>query len=382
MKYFPLIWSGIWRKPMRSTLTIASVIIAFVLFGLLQGINRGMDAAVKSLRLDRLYVMNRSNATHPQPLAHVHAVEKIPGVRSVAHWTYFAGFYQEARNQVGAIAVDTAEFFALYPEIKVPAAQLAAMEHTRNGAIIGLPLARKFGWKIGDQVPLMSNIWVQKTGGNAYTFTIVGIFELSGRSAVWDDAFFLNYDYFDEARAFANGTVHMIIAGLADPRSSPQIAREIDAQFENSDSQTRTRNEQAYARTQMRQVADVGLITNAIVGAVLFTLLFVTGNTMMQSVRERMPEFAILKTLGFSDWHVLALVLAEALLLCVAAALAGLAISRVIYPRLAYLFGSIEMPAAVILIGIGVAALAAIISAITPAWRVKTLSVVDALAGR
>ncbi len=381
MKYLPLVWAGLWRKRTRTILTFLSIATAFVLLGVLQGINQGMSAAVKRMHLDRLYVMNRVNATWPQPVTITKDIRKIPGVRHVGHWTYFAGFFREPRNMVGGMAVDAAEMFALYPELNVPADQVAAMLQRPMGIIIGRPLAERYGWKIGDHVPLGSLIWRQKSGASTWEFDIVGIFDLKGRSTLDPNNFFVNFDYFDEARG-GFGIVHMIVVGIADPRMAERISAQIDRTFMTSGSQTRTRNEQAYARTQMKQIGNVGLIANTVCGAALFTLLFVTGNAMTQSVRERTAEFAVLKTLGFSDRQVLVVVLSEALALCVVAALVGLAISRAIYPRVAAIFGPLQMPMTVLFTGIGMAVLVAALSALAPAMRAVRLNVVDALAGR
>jgi putative ABC transport system permease protein len=190
------------------------------------------------------------------------------------------------------------------------------------------------------------------------------------------------YEYFDEARAANRGTADRFIIRIGDPTRSTQTAAAIDKLFANSVHETRTQSEREQAQSQLKQVGDINFFTTAIVGAVFFTLLFLTANTMMQSVRERIPEFAVLKTIGFSDTSVLVLVLVEALCLCIFSAALGLAIATAIFPTLTAIFGGFNLPWIVIASGIVAAVLVALISACVPAWRVKQLRIVDAMAGR
>ena len=383
MKYFHLIWGGLWRRRTRTVLTSLCVIVAFLLIGVLQGLNHGMAAFVGKLNLDRLYVMNRISMLNEMPLSAMRDIEKVPGVEQVAYWGYFAGYFRDQRNRIGVVAADVATVFAMYPELKIDPAQLQAMARTRTGAIVSNTLAQRFGWKPGDRVPMQTSIWTNKSGSRAWYFDVVGIYERSGQSALSNDLFFINYDFFDDERAWSNGTVHLFMVKVDDPSRATSISKAIDALFVNSSSQTRTRSERAYAQAQLRQIGDMSLIANSIVGAVLFTLLFVTANTMMQAVRERIPEFAVLKTLGYSESKVLTLVLIEALLLCVVAALIGLGIATVIFSWLATaLFGSVSLPPVVLLVSVGLAVLIAVMSGLPAAWKIKRLDIVDALAGR
>jgi putative ABC transport system permease protein len=382
MKYVPLVWAGLRRKPVRSILTGLSIAVAFLLFGLLQGINQGTEFLIRDLHLDRLYVMNRVSGTMPQPFANLARVAEVPGVRAVAPWTFFAGYFRDSRNQIPAIATNLPVLFSLYPELKLPAEQLQAMERTRTGAIIGRPLALRFGWKVGDRVPLGTSIWQQSDGSPSWYFDVVGIFDVGSATPVYPNAFFINYDYFDEARATGKGLVHMFVTGISDPKQAAPVAKRIDALFVNSGTETRTQDERAYGRAQLRQIGDIQLIANSVVGAALFALLFVTANTMMQSIRERIPEFAVLKTIGFSDRKVLAIVLSESLLLCVFAAIVGLALAALLFPGVARIFGMIKLQSATILMGLAMAIVVAVLSGLPPAWRAKRLSIVDAFAGR
>jgi putative ABC transport system permease protein len=381
MKYFPLIWAGLWRKRTRTIFTLLSIITAFLLFGLLQGVNAAFSRGVAGANVDRLYVQSRISFTEPLPFADLPQIEAVPGVAGVAYASWFGTYYQDPKNFVFSFPGDMERYFSVYSELKLPHDQFDALIHTRTGAVIGRQLAEKYGWKIGDKVPLHSTIWVQKGGTSDWTFDIVGIYDNvddPGRS----NQFMFNHSYFDEARTFSKGMVGWYIVRLADPSRAVEVAAAIDHLFANSTYETKTVTEKENAQSFLKQIGDINFIVDAIVGAVLFTLLFLTGNMMMQSVRERTPEFAVLKTLGFSDQGVLALVLGESLLLCLVAAAIGLAIATAIFPMLKGVIGVVSLPVVVIFIGLGIAVFLALASGLPPAWRAKRLNIVDALAGR
>jgi putative ABC transport system permease protein len=383
MKYFRLVWAGLWRKKTRTVFTMISVVVAFLLFGLLQGINQGFGTALGSLDVDRLYVSARTSMTDGMPISYLSRIRSVPGVRAVSMWAYFGGYFREAKTPIPAFATDATELFKVYKEIKIRPEYIEAMEKTRTGVLVGEALAAKHGWKIGDRIPIGTSIWTNKNGSNTWEFDVVGTFDASEYGAGFP-TFYLNYSYFDEARSFGTGDVHYYIISVQDPTQADRISREIDAMFANSAVETRTQTESALAQSQLKQLGDINFIANAIVGAVLFTLLFLTANTMMQSVRERTSELAVLKTLGFSDAKVLTLVLVEALLLCLFAALLGIGLAALVFesPALQKLFGNFSMPAIVASMGLGIAVLLAFVSGFPPAWRARQLNIVDALAGR
>jgi putative ABC transport system permease protein len=272
--------------------------------------------------------------------------------------------------------------FEVYPEMKMPADQLQAMERTRNGAVVGATLAKQYGWKIGDRVPLLTSIWTKKDGKSSYDFEIVGIYTAPQLVSL-EQSFLINWDYFDESRSFGQGQVGWYIYRIRDSSQSTAISKQVDKLFENSLNETKTQNEQEFLQAQIKQLGNISFMVNAIVGAVMFTLLFLTGNTMMQSVRERIPELAVLKTLGFTDRAVTFLVLAESALLCVIAALVGLGLAAMIFPIAgSFMGGTPLLPAGALLAGVAVALALALLSGGPPAWRANRLTVVDALAGR
>ncbi|MBC7983710.1 MAG: ABC transporter permease [Candidatus Obscuribacterales bacterium] len=380
MKYFMLIWAGLWRKKTRTIFTMLSVIVAFLLFGLLQGFNLGFINALTNLNVSRLFTSNKYSMVEGMPIAHVRQIDSVKGVNAISHLTYFGGFYQDKRNSINVFAADVPVLFELYKELGVPREFSENMKRTRTGAIISRSLADRFGWKIGDKVPIGTSIWTKKDGRNDYQFDIAGIYE--GMGPTGPDGFYINFDYFDEERSFGNGGVHYFIIGVDDPLRADAVTKEIDALFANSNDETKTQTEQAFAASQIKQLGDINFIVNSIVGAVLFTLLFLTGNTMMQSMRERIPELAVLKTLGFSDAEVSTMVLFESILLCVFSALVGLTLASIGFLGLRAVLGPVAMPVSVILLGVGIAAALAIVSGLPPALRAKRLNIVDALAGR
>jgi putative ABC transport system permease protein len=305
----------------------------------------------------------------------------VPGVRQSTYIAGFTGFYQQKSNTLVAFATEVKTFFDLYPEWQIAPEQLAAMSRTRTGAIVAAPLMRAFGWKIGDRIPLRTSV-MKQDGSADWNFEIVGIYDVPS-NPVEANRILINYTYFDEARLMERGTAWAFVLAVADPTRSAQICAAVDAQFVNSAYETVTQDEKAYVQGQLRQLGDVSLMANGIVAAVLFTLLFLTGNTMMQSVRERTPELAILKTVGFSDRAVTLLVLIESALLCVLAASLGLAAAAAVFPITAALgIGGSALPLKVVVAGLALAVILALASGLPPAWRAQRLVIVDTLAGR
>jgi putative ABC transport system permease protein len=383
MKYLPLIWAGLWRKPIRTILTLLSVVVAFALFGLAQGLMAGLDALINQMSDTRLRIQSRVNITEPLPYAYLSRIESVPGVKGVGLYNFFAGYYQEPSNSLQVGAMDMARIPIMFPEITLPTEQVDTMLHTRNGALIGRALAEERGWRIGDEIPLRSNVWTRKDGAAEWTFKIVGMYDWKDHK-VPSNELWINYDYFDEARAFGNGTVTLYFARITDPARSGQIADAIDGLFANSPFETQTQNERDWIRARINQTGDIAFFINGIIAAAMVALLFLTFNTMVQSVRERTPELAVLKTYGYSNAKVVTLVLIEALVLCVGAASIGVAIAAQASPTF-FKFVNLDgvaFPSSVFAVGAAIGALVAVVSAALPAWGAQRLDVVHALAGR
>ena len=378
MKYLPLLWAGLWRKPMRTSLTLLSIAVAFVLFGILSGIDAGFSHTLAVSRLDRLFTDSRFGA--PMQISYAAQIARVPGVAVVAPRRGLGGYYQDPNDQMGVICIDE-RFFSLRPEITATKAQIAAMRRIRTGALIDVYLQHKFGWKIGDRIPLQTGT-PRVDGSNIWTFDIVGIVDDANYpgQAGW---FLGNYEYLDEASASGKGTIDRFLVRITDPDRAAQIGRQIDRLFANSAAPTRTSSEKSRSQSGVQFLGDVQFFTHAIVGAVFFMLLFVTGNTMLQSVRERVPEIAVLKTLGFTGNAVLCLVMAEAALLCVVAAVLGLLLARIAIPitrpAIEDFVLLLQTDWADVLRGFGVALIVALVSSLYPAWRVRRVSIVDAL---
>ena len=384
MKYFILIRAGLLRKKARTILTMLSIIVAFMLFGLLQGINQDIKSGFGASSNGRLWTTSRAGGLNSMPISLMEHIAGIEGVRSIAHVSFFGGYFQDAKNALPAFATNVDKLAAVYPELNITQAQIDAMKTTRAGVLVGRPLADKYGWKIGDEIPVGTTLWPNSQSRNSWTFDIVGIFDAAPNYAQTSlgSGFWINYDYWDAARLSDLHHVHQFLFRIDDPARATAVAAQVDKIFENSSDETRTQSENAAIQSQLKQLADIGFIANAITGAVMFTLLFLSANTMMQSVRERIPELAVLRTLGFAAGTVCWLVIAESLLMCLSAAIVGLVLSAGAIRLVGAALGTGMLPPIVILGGLGIAVALAIISAATPAMLAQRLNIVDALAQR
>src|SRR6185312_12746689 len=382
MKYLPLVWAALIRSRLRTLLTFLSIVVAFLLFGVLHGVIGSFDVLIGSMSDTRLRVLNRIGFTHWMPIAIRNEIARIPGVTAVAANGYFGGYYQDPKNQLGGYAVDMAELFKIYPELVLPPDERAAMLHTRTGALVGVDLARRYGWKVGDHITVDTPIWAHPDGSHSWAFDIVGVFHFR-QSNLPANTLWMNYDYFSEGGGMKD-QASMFIVGIKDPSTATRVSRQIDALFRSSASPTLTQPEKAWMRNNIRRVGNIRFIVNAINGAVLFTLLALTANAMMQSVRLRIGELAVLKTFGYSNAIVSVLVLLEAMLLCLVAAACGLALAALAFPPVVQRVGlaPIPIPASVIGAGFAIALCLAIVSAAPPLWRASRLDVAAALAAR
>jgi putative ABC transport system permease protein len=387
MKYLPLIWATLWRKKTRTIFTLLSVVIAFLLFGLLETVDYAFSHGSGSVTgADKLITTNKYSITLSLPFSDLQQIRSLPGVAAVTWFTWFGAYYQESKNFVFAIPVDTDTYFDYHKdELVVSDRDMKAYSSTRTGALVNVALMKKYGWKVGDKVPLHSTIWTQKKDGSLdWTFDIVGTFDAKdpALAAAQSSQLLFHYELFDEGRSFGKGTVSWFQERISDPAKSAALAAQIDALFANSSDETKTQPANDFTLTFLKQLGDIGFVVHAILGAVFFTLLFLTGNTMMQSVRERIPELAVLKTLGFTDGKVLGLVIAESLLLCVIAALIGLALSYAALPIVKIGLQGVRLSPLALIPGIGVAVVLALIVGAPPALRAGRLNIIDALAAR
>jgi putative ABC transport system permease protein len=386
MKYLPLLWATLWRKKIRTIFTLLSIVIAFLLFGMLETVDSAFSHPSGGVSgADKLITTNKYSIILPLPFADTQQIRSVPGVAAVTWISWFGGYYQESKNFVFAIPMDADSYFDLHKgEFIVRDDEMKAYRSTRTGALVNVALMKKFGWKVGDRVPLHSTIWTQRNGSLDWTFDIVGTFDAKDptQASAQSSSLWFHYELFDEGRSFGKGNVGWFEERVSDPSQSAAISARIDELFANSSNETKTQPAKDFLVAFIKQFGDIGFVLRAILGAVFFTLLFLTGNTMMQSVSERIPELAVLKTLGFSDLKVLGLVIAESLLLCVMAALVGLGMSYAALPIIRQGLQGVELPKNAWIPGIGVAVLLAVIVALPPALRAMRLNIVDALADR
>jgi putative ABC transport system permease protein len=314
MKYFPLLWSSLWRKKFRTVFTLLSIFVAFLLFGMLMTIRTAFSFGVEIAGLDRLVLIHKVSLIMPLPIAYQERLRATDGVTLATHNSWFGGVYQDPSNFFAQIVVDPVPFMELYPEYKLPPEQMKAWLDDRQGAIVGKDLAERFNWKIGDRVPIQGTIWQPKQG-QVWEFNIAGIYD--GEPGVDKTQFFFRYDYLDENRRVGEGLVGWYIVKIADPSRAQEMGAKFDTMFANSSAETKTTTEKGFVEGFAKQVGDIGAIMVAILVAVLFTMMLVAANTMAQSVRERTSEVGVLKTLGFSNTSILLLVLGEAVLITV-----------------------------------------------------------------
>ena len=384
MKYFRLIWKNVWRKKIRTLLTILSVFVAFLLFSLLSAIGFARYCAkVRSAVWIIICAGHKVSLINPIPMSYQNRILATEGVASVTHASWFGGYYQEPKNQFGQFPVDPQSYFDMYPEFDLPAEQLEAFKRNRTGAVVGKELATLFGWKVGDRIPIQATIWTKADGGRTWEFDIEGIFSTSdprGSTALM----LFQYDYFEESRAFGKGTVGWYILRVSPGADPVQVAKAIDLQFANSPNETKTSTEAAFAKSFTQQFGNIALIVTLILGAVFFTLLLVSGNTMSQSVRERISELAVLKTLGFTDRSVLGIVLSESILIMLIGGLLGLGIGWVLVQGMAEKMGAmlpgLFLSPGAILSAIGIMIGAGVVAGIFPAIKAMRLSIIEALA--
>jgi putative ABC transport system permease protein len=379
VKLLPLVWAGIWRKPARSIFTALSIAVAFLLIGLLQGVNAGFAQAIAAARRDFLTTDARVRGSPPMPIAMMEQIRNVPGVVEVVQRDYFLGIHRPPYD-VAALATEPRRFFALRPALTVEPQYVDEMERVRIGLLATPALMKMYDWKIGDAVTLRSRV-LRLDGSGDWAFNIVGTFDSKDDPNTAALAV-INYSYLDEARAANRGSVERFYVRIADPMRSVATAAAIDRLFANSSHETRTRSDQERAEATATQMGDVAFFTNAILGAVLFTLLLLTGNTMRQSLHERIPEFGVLKAVGFSSVKCFALALAEAVGIYLLAALIGLALAAALAPLGREIATSIAVSADVVVRAMGLALVLSLLSVVLPSWRVYRLSVVQALAAR
>ncbi|MCX2893348.1 FtsX-like permease family protein [Stenotrophomonas lactitubi] len=385
MKYFSLVWAQLFRSRTRTLLTLLSVVAAFLLFGMLDSVRVAFSSGGSVEGANRLVTASRLSITQSLPIRLEAQIRQVSGVRDVTYGMWFGGIYQDPKNFFPNFSV-APNYFDVYRELQIDPAQLQDWQQTRTGAIVGETLAKQFGWKIGDTIPLQATIF-PRGGSNDWPLELKGIYRSKDRALAANEErqLMMNWKYFDESNDYIKNQVSWYTVTLDNPEQSSRVAQAIDAISANSDHETKTQTESAFQQAFVKQFADIGMIVTSIMGAVFFTLLLLTGNTMAQAVRERIPELATLKTLGFKDSTVLTLVMVESVLLIGLGGLLGMGLAALILPAISpKSMGMLppHVPTPTWLVGIVLIVVIGIVVGLLPALRAKRLKIVDALAGR
>ena len=386
MKYLHLIWAALFRSKTRTLLTLLSVVTAFFLFGMLDAVRVAFNSGGDVSGANRMIASSRLSLTQMLPHSLDAQIRSVDGVKRSSYAAWFGGIYQDPKNFFPNFSVGPG-YLDLYPEFKLPPEQRKAWEADRRGAIVGEALANQFGWKVGDTIPLQATIFPTR-GSNDWTFKLDGIYRVENEKQKGQERVLLfHWDYFDEANDYVKGRVGWYIVQLDRAESANRVAKAIDALSTNSDHETKTMSEEAFNQSFAKQIGDIGLIVTAIMAAVFFTLLLLTGNTMAQAVRERIPELAVLKTIGFSNRSVLLLVLAEAVLLVAVGAVVGLALAPLAMQLAVTMSGGwIQLPTTLPpetwVTGLVLMLVFGVLAGVLPALRAMRLNIVDALSGR
>lgn len=382
MNALGLVWANLASRPVRTWLTLLSVTIAFVLFTLLRTVAAWFDGdALEGVGSARLVVSAKYSSVDQLPIHQRERIRAIDGVDAVTHQTWFGGVYQDSKNAFPKIAVDPRAHFGVFADNRIDPAVLERFATTRTGVVVSDDMLDRFGWRIGDRIPIQADIWLLNDGRRLWEFDLVGSFSWSEKG---QSLMLLNYDYFDAARQFGEGSVGWYTVRVSDPERTREVSRAIDELFDNSANPTETVIEREYYRAFLGQIGDIGLVTTAILSAVFFTILLLAGVTMNQAFRERIAQLAVLKTLGFADGRVALVVLAESVGLCVAGGLLGIAGTLAVeVPLNAVLVGTgigvFDVSPELVAVGIALAVLLGVAAGAGPAWTAHRLGIADAL---
>jgi putative ABC transport system permease protein len=384
MKFFPLVWRNLLRRKVRTIFTLLSVFVAFILFGILMAIRVAFGGTITIAGAERLVMIDKISLINPIPLSYQQRIQSVEGVKDVTHANWFGGIYQEPKNFFANMAVDPESWLRIYPEVAMPEEQKKAWLANRTGAVVGIDTMKRFGWKLGDRIPLQGVIY-QHPNRTPWEFTIDGIYQ-SPEKGFDNSQFFFHYNYLNETireQAYGHDQIGWYVIKVADPTQSEALAQQLDAMFANSPSETKTSTEKAFVAGFAKQIGDIGKIMIWIASAVLFTILLVSANTMAQAIRERTNELAVLKTLGFSDGRILRMVLSESCLIAflgggLGLLLAWIAISFAGDPTHGML-PPLYLGTTDVLIGFAIVGTLGIATGLVPALQASRMKIVDAL---
>lgn len=382
MRFLGLVFANLKRKKLRSVLTALSIMVAFILFGFLAAVRVAFNQGVDVAGLDRLVVRHKVSIIQLLPESYGPRMAKVDGVDLVSHATWFGGVYQKPSNFFAQMPVEPEVFLEMFPEYLLDDAEKEAWLATRTGAVVGRVTADRFGFKVGDRIPIQATIWTKKDGSSTWEFDLVGIYE-GAEKGTDTSQFFFRYDYFQESRSFGDGLVGWYYVRIADPDRAAEIAAAVDTEFANSPAETKAEPEGAFIQGFAKQVGSIATIIMAILAAVFFTILLVAGNTMAQAVRERIGELAVLKAIGFTNGGVLALVLAESCLLASIGGFVGIGLAWLMITvkgdPTGGAFPVFYFPLKDIALGLGLVLLVGVAAGILPSLHARRLRIADAL---
>lgn len=378
-----LIRKNLFRKKLRAFLMIISIVIAFAIFGVLGAFERAFYSGEDQAQANRLVVVNKINFTQPLPISYFNRVSTVDGVQRVSHSNWFGGYFQDPKNFLVVMAVEPESFLDIWSDNFVFTADTRQrFPRERTGALVGENMAKQWGWKVGDHIPISSNIFSQKNGSHTWDFTIIGTF--SGRTAKDDSNFMVfPYAYFDETRSFGKDQIGWLVLKTKSPAVNDQVINTIDTMFANSPYETATETEKAFNKAFLAQLGNIALIVGLVVGAAFVTILMIVGNTMAMSVRERTREIGVLKTLGFSNGRILRLILGESLLLATIGGLVGLGIAAAtilsMQQTLVNFVPGMSLQPEIIIAGIVLMMALGLLTGLIPALNAMRLKIADAL---
>ncbi len=379
LRHLPLFTANLRRKPVRTGLTLASIVVAFMLFGLLKTLESALELGADLAGADRLVTMHRMTLIQLFPRSYLNRIDAIEGVASAASFNWLGAAYQDDRNQVGAMSTDPARFVEVYPEYELAEEQMADWIADRGSIIVGRDLADRYGWQIGDTIPLRSVYYTRTDGTNSWDFRIAGIYDATNGD---NASAYFHWEYLNESIG-APDLIGFVVLRVDDPANLDAVADRIDARFANSPAETKTDTERAFIQGFANQMGDISAIVTAVVSAVFFTILLVAGNTMAQSVRERTNEFAVLKTLGYSGTGVALMVLAEAFVITAAGGAVGLLLATgfagQMSAALQQYFPVIGLPPSAYVTGGMLVVVLSLLASLLPSLQAGRLKITDAL---
>lgn len=384
MKDLYLVYKNLTRKKLRLFLTCFAIFIAFLIFGAITALQGALNSGVEMSADNRLITVNKINFTQPLPFSYVNKVKSVEGVKDISYANWFGGFYQEPANQVVTMAVDPDTYFTVYDELIIPEEQLAQWKSNRRGVLVGKKIAESFNWKIGDTIPMSSNIFTNKDGTQTWQLQIDGIF--SGKDQKADTNYIVfHYKYFMETQTWGGDNVGWLIVTTMDSELNQQVSDAIDVNFANSAAETETSTEAAFNKAFIEQIGNIGLIIFGVVFMAFFTILIVVGNTMVLAIRERTKEIAVLKTLGFSSPRIFKMILIESCLLSFIGGLLGLGAAFIVVKGASEVIGrflpNLVIDQSIVLQALGYMLLLGLVTGIIPAIRALRLNIASGFQG-